>query len=656
MTKEAGLQLGSKVGKVKDIDTGASGDCMGKFLRIRVSIDISKPLKRGIRVSLDDSEETIMLLIRYERLPEYCFGCGMVGHHVRDCPSAPTVVDFVQADNHPFGPWLRASSSGMYRPARGPRAPAGPVNSVGNTGQRTNSDGEQGDTAGARTNSAMQTGLEAGTTMSLSQEGQQVHAMGTGEAATRAPAGGERDSNLHDPAVACRAAATGDVPAASAGVVPAVSAMGAEKGVGAAGETVGNGAAGSVREDAVHRVARRGMVGGGDVVVITASILRSPGWVRLSVIRLWRIIGEIYLLFFRASPIDCSAVGSILDIYSRASGQVINFDKYALCASKQVAPGFLWGLNIPAKVRMFVWRACRNLLPTRSLLAARRVPVGAGCPLCDAAVESVLHSLWLCRSLAESKAAVPFLASLRLPAAGSFLDFILACFSSLLVHEMELLLVLLWRFWFRRNHAVHSAPLLSVEDTVGWSERFLVDFQAAVAVPSVRCELVVERWLAPSPGWVKINSDVAVDVRGRRLGFGVVIRDYTGKVLVSYTSLLLGLFSSDIGEALAILLGLRLAIDMGLSTVCVESDAASVVKQLSSRVTSCSDIGLILDDILSLVVNFADLSFSSVRRSANIVAHGLAKFALSHQPVGVRLGSVPSPLALVVLDDSRGYP
>ncbi|KAL5742583.1 hypothetical protein ACOSP7_011960 [Xanthoceras sorbifolium] len=284
---------------------------------------------------------------------------------------------------------------------------------------------------------------------------------------------------------------------------------------------------------------------------------------------------------------------------------------------------FLWGLNIPAKVRMFVWRACRNLLPTRSLLAARRVPVGAG---------------------------------LRLPAAGSFLDFILACFSSLLVHEMELLLVLLWRFWFRRNHAVHSAPLLSVEDTVGWSERFLVDFQAAVAVPSVRCELVVERWRAPSPGWFKINSDVAVDVRGRRLGFGVVIRDYTGKVLVSYTSLLLGLFSSDIGEALAILRGLRLAIDMGLSTVCVESDAASVVKQLSSRVSSCSDIGLILDDILSLVVNFADLSFSSVRRSANIVAHGLAKFALSYQPVGVRLGSVPSSLALAVLDDSRGYP
>ncbi|KAH7544060.1 hypothetical protein JRO89_XS15G0098100 [Xanthoceras sorbifolium] len=132
MTKEAGLQLGSKVGKVKDIDTGPSGDCMGKFLRIRVNIDVSRPLKRGIRVSLDESEESVMLLIRYERLPEYFFGCGMVGHHVRDCPSAPAGADFVQADNQPFGPWLRASSSGVSRPSRENTGRAAPVTPTGN--------------------------------------------------------------------------------------------------------------------------------------------------------------------------------------------------------------------------------------------------------------------------------------------------------------------------------------------------------------------------------------------------------------------------------------------------------------------------------------------------------------------------------------------
>ncbi|KAH7567701.1 hypothetical protein JRO89_XS07G0124700 [Xanthoceras sorbifolium] len=69
---------------------------------------------------------------------------------------------------------------------------------------------------------------------------------------------------------------------------------------------------------------------------------------------------------------------------------------------------------------LFVWRACCDLLPTRFLLAARRVPVDVGCPLCGAAVESILHSLWLCISLVKAKAAVPFLSGLRLPSTAAW--------------------------------------------------------------------------------------------------------------------------------------------------------------------------------------------------------------------------------------------
>ncbi|KAL5803270.1 hypothetical protein ACOSQ4_031575 [Xanthoceras sorbifolium] len=61
-----------------------------------------------------------------------------------------------------------------------------------------------------------------------------------------------------------------------------------------------------------------------------------------------------------------------------------------------------------------------------------------------------------------------------------------------------------------------------------------------------------EHWRASSPGWVKLNSDVALDFRGRRLGFGAVIRSSDGLVLASYSSSACGLFSPDVGEALAI--------------------------------------------------------------------------------------------------------
>ena len=35
----------------------------------------------------------------------------------------------------------------------------------------------------------------------------------------------------------------------------------------------------------------------------------------------------------------------------------------------------LWRLNVPPKVRMFLWRACSNVLPTRENLHRRRVQV-----------------------------------------------------------------------------------------------------------------------------------------------------------------------------------------------------------------------------------------------------------------------------------------
>ncbi|KAL5756018.1 hypothetical protein ACOSQ2_020764 [Xanthoceras sorbifolium] len=746
MTKEIGWALGNKIGRVMDIDVSATGDCLGRFLRVRVVIDVTKPLNRFLRVCLLEGDPDTVLLLRYERLAEYCFQCGVVGHVVRECQIAYDSGGSSSVPEYKFGTWMRAESPPKVRYSR-------TVNKTSSGAHKQNQGSIVPRSPGHEDTRGVPDPLEPPHARGVPDPLEPPHATSTapmqppplisgsgsiypihnphdpnsnkmtalhGAGSLRAAVGATKNSDLHG-AGSLRAAvgvsknsdlhglalvtSLGPGKAHDVGMVVGVKgAVQREEteagflGEGDAKESLGFDATGLVDQSevaAAHvpcvELAAAHVLGGlphgnsGHVLArdqaghVGASLVH-PCMVLLdgqgSAAHVLPKVAAFndYTHADYVPPclglehdlvLSCLGLSMVFQCIVRGSPRrqllLILFLQHMLAL---LCPGFslrlrlpwkltfLWGLNIPAKVRMFVWRACRNLLPTRSLLTARRVLVGAGCPLCDAAVESVLHSLWLCRSLAESKAAVPFLASLRLPAKGSFLDFILACFSILLVHEMELL----WRFWFRRNRAVHSAPLLFVEDTVGWSERFLVDFQAAVAVPSVRCDLVVERWLAPSPGWVKINSDVAVDVRGRRLGFGVVIRDCTGKVLVSYMSLLLGLFSSDIGEALAILLGLRLAIDMGLSTVCVESDAASVVKQLSSRVTSCSDIGLILDDILSLVVNFADLSFSSVRRSANIVAHGLAKFALSHQPVGVRLGSVPSSLALVVLDDSRSCP
>ncbi|KAK4833690.1 hypothetical protein QYF36_009467 [Acer negundo] len=72
---------------VVDIDMGASGDCLGKYLRVRVMISVSMSLKRGLHVDLTDIGEKTILMLHYERLLDPCFKRGMMGNLVGEFPS-----------------------------------------------------------------------------------------------------------------------------------------------------------------------------------------------------------------------------------------------------------------------------------------------------------------------------------------------------------------------------------------------------------------------------------------------------------------------------------------------------------------------------------------------------------------------------------------
>lgn len=42
--------LGSLLGEVEDVHYGETGDCLGKFLRVRMNIDITGLLRRVLRL------------------------------------------------------------------------------------------------------------------------------------------------------------------------------------------------------------------------------------------------------------------------------------------------------------------------------------------------------------------------------------------------------------------------------------------------------------------------------------------------------------------------------------------------------------------------------------------------------------------------------
>ena len=73
------------------------------------------------------------------------------------------------------------------------------------------------------------------------------------------------------------------------------------------------------------------------------------------------------------------------------------------CSYKGKSEGLwklVWKLNCPNKIKHFLWRACKNILPTNFCLASRRVASDSSCNFCGV-YESLSHALWDCAIVVE---------------------------------------------------------------------------------------------------------------------------------------------------------------------------------------------------------------------------------------------------------------
>ena len=84
MTREAGYEIGLKLRKVLEVDAVEKGVQWGKFLRVRICIDATRKLIKGKKVSIEGGESR-WIFFKYERLPNFCYRCGMLDHGEKDC-------------------------------------------------------------------------------------------------------------------------------------------------------------------------------------------------------------------------------------------------------------------------------------------------------------------------------------------------------------------------------------------------------------------------------------------------------------------------------------------------------------------------------------------------------------------------------------------
>lgn len=84
-------------------------------MRIRVLIDVRKPLKRKKKILRKNGQEVIVNC-KYERLGEFCFSCGMVSHTERYCRKFLDKTEGVM--EREWGNWLKAPPRRMVGPVK----------------------------------------------------------------------------------------------------------------------------------------------------------------------------------------------------------------------------------------------------------------------------------------------------------------------------------------------------------------------------------------------------------------------------------------------------------------------------------------------------------------------------------------------------------
>ncbi|KAK9986551.1 hypothetical protein SO802_031502 [Lithocarpus litseifolius] len=219
--------------------------------------------------------------------------------------------------------------------------------------------------------------------------------------------------------------------------------------------------------------------------------------------------------------------------------------------------------------------------------------------------------------------------------------------------ELEAFLVQCWLIWNQRNSVLHGGTLQDPTQLVQRAADVLEEYieaQGQLVIPSHVEQ--AQRWEPPTGYFYKINVDAAVFAEMNASGFGVVVRNERAEVLASLVAKGPPVQNSEEAELLACRKALEFAVDAGFMDVVLEGDSLNVMQAISTGRANRSRLGHIYEDIQCLAAGFRSYSVSFVKRSANGVAHALARFAKYVDDELVWLEEAPPPALEALSHDS----
>ncbi|KAL5751927.1 hypothetical protein ACOSQ2_022434 [Xanthoceras sorbifolium] len=112
---------------------------------------------------------------------------------------------------------------------------------------------------------------------------------------------------------------------------------------------------------------------------------------------------------------------------------------------------------------------------------------------------------------------------------------------------------------------------------------------------------VIPRWSAPKRNLIKVNTNAGMNPNKNLVGLEIILRDHSSSVLAASVKKLATGYSVSIAEAVAVLKGLQLALDLDLLPAIVETDSLDVATAINNPSVYLFEVGLVISDIVDVL-------------------------------------------------------
>jgi len=102
-----GKEMGNQLGEVLDVGLYDFPD-NARTVKVKIFFNICNPIRAGMFIG-NKRDGINWVDFRFENLPMFFFGCGLIGHMLENCTNPPSIVE---GSVNPRGAWLRSKSYG----------------------------------------------------------------------------------------------------------------------------------------------------------------------------------------------------------------------------------------------------------------------------------------------------------------------------------------------------------------------------------------------------------------------------------------------------------------------------------------------------------------------------------------------------------------